>query len=125
MLLLWRPAATYVSDCYQFDADYNGSPDQRLNHHDNDFGFKRFYVGAMKGAMYKVFPQAKIDEISHGVSKFDIKEGAYTLAKAAPEFPTGTVFVGVIDPGVGTQRKPIAMKTKNGNYFVCGRITDS
>ena len=83
-----------------------------------DFGFKDFYVGAMKGAMYKVFPQAKIDEISHGISKFDIKEGAYTLAKAAPEFPTGTVFVGVIDPGVGTQRKPIAMKTKNGNYFV-------
>lgn len=83
-----------------------------------DFGFKDFYVGAMKGAMYKVFPQAKIDAISHGVSKFDIKEGAYTLAKAAPEFPTGTVFVGVIDPGVGTQRKPIAMKTKNGNFFV-------
>ena len=83
-----------------------------------DFGVKDFYVGAMKGAMYKVFPQAKIDEISHGVSKFDIKEGAYTLAKAAPEFPTGTVFVGVIDPGVGTQRKPIAMKTENGNYFI-------
>lgn len=83
-----------------------------------DFGVKDFYVGAMKGAMYKVFPHAKIDEISHGVSKFNIKEGAYTLAKAAPEFPTGTVFVGVIDPGVGTQRKPIAMKTKNGNYFV-------
>lgn len=83
-----------------------------------DFGFKDFYVGAMKGAMYKVFPQAKIDEISHEISKFDIKEGAYTLAKAAQEFPLGTVFVGVIDPGVGTQRKPIVMKTKNGNYFV-------
>ena len=83
-----------------------------------DFGVKDFYVGAMKGAMYKIFPQAKIDEISHEISKFNIKEGAYTLAKAAPEFPTGTVFVGVIDPGVGTQRKPIAMKTKNGNYFV-------
>ena len=83
-----------------------------------DFGVKDFYVGAMKGAMYKVFPQAKIDEISHEVSKFNIKEGAYTLAKAAPEFPVGTVFVGVIDPGVGTQRKPIAMKTKNGSYFV-------
>ncbi len=83
-----------------------------------DFGFKDFYVGAMKGAIYKVFPQAKIDEISHEVSKFDIKEGAYTLAKAAPEFPPGTVFVAVIDPGVGTHRKPIVMKTKNGNYFV-------
>ena len=83
-----------------------------------DFGVKDFYVGAMKGAMYKIFPQATIDEISHGVSKFDIKEGAYTLAKAAPEFPIGTVFVGVIDPGVGTQRKPIAMKTKNGNCFI-------
>ncbi len=83
-----------------------------------DFGFKDFYVGAMKGAMYKVFPQARIDAISHGVSKFDVKEGAYTFAKAAVEFPTGTVFVGVIDPGVGTQRKPIVMKTKDGNYFV-------
>ena len=83
-----------------------------------DFGVKDFYVGAMKGAMYKVFPEAKIDEISHEISKFDIKEGAYTLAKAAPEFPLGTVFVGVIDPGVGTQRKPIVMKTKSGNYFV-------
>ena len=83
-----------------------------------DFGFKDFYVGAMKGAMYKVFPQARIDEISHEVSKFNIKEGAYTLAKAAPEFPSGTVFVGVIDPGVGTQRKPIVMKTKNGYYFI-------
>ena len=83
-----------------------------------DFGAKDFYIGAMKGAMYKVFPQAKIDEISHEVSKFDIKEGAYTLAKAAPEFPLGTVFVGVIDPGVGTQRKPIVMRTKDGNYFV-------
>jgi S-adenosylmethionine hydrolase len=68
--------------------------------------------------MYKVFPQAKIDEISHEISKFDIKEGAYTLAKAAPEFPQGTVFVAVIDPGVGTSRKPIALKAKTGHYFV-------
>ncbi len=83
-----------------------------------DFGGKDFYIGAMKGAMYKVFPQARIDEISHEVSKFDIQEGAYTLAKAAPEFPQGTVFVAVVDPGVGTSRKPIALKTRNGNYFV-------
>jgi len=83
-----------------------------------DFGIKDFYVGAMKGAIYKIFPQAKIDDISHNISPFDIKAGAYTLAKAAPEFPPGTVFVSVVDPGVGTARKPIALKTQNGNYFV-------
>lgn len=83
-----------------------------------DFGSKDFYVGAMKGAMYKVFPHARIDAISHDISKFNIKEGAYTLAKTAPEFPVGTVFVVVVDPGVGTDRKPIVLKTKNGNYFV-------
>jgi len=83
-----------------------------------DFGSKDFYVGAMKGAMYSIYPDARIDYISHDITKFDIAEGAYTLAKAAAEFPPGTVFVAVVDPGVGTERKAIAIKTKDKKYFV-------
>ncbi len=83
-----------------------------------DFGSKDFYVGAMKGAMYSVYPDVRLDYISHDVTKFDIAEGAYTLAKAAVEFPPGTVFVIVVDPGVGTERKPIALKTREKKYFV-------
>ena len=83
-----------------------------------DFGAKDFYVGAMKGAIYSVFPAARIDSISHEVTPFDISQGAYTLAKASAEFPAGTVFVVVVDPGVGTPRKPIVMQTEDGKYFV-------
>jgi S-adenosylmethionine hydrolase len=83
-----------------------------------DFGEKDFYVGAMKGAIYSTYEKARIDSITHQITKFDIAEGAYTLARAAAEFPSGTVFVAVVDPGVGSERKPIALKTKDGKYFV-------
>jgi len=83
-----------------------------------DFGKKDFYVGAMKGVIYSINHAAKIDEISNDVSKYDIAEGAQTLLQAAKEFPPGTVFLVVIDPGVGTERKPIALRTNNGQYFV-------
>ncbi len=83
-----------------------------------DFGLKDFYVGAMKGAIYSVFPEVRIDSISHQITAFDIPEGAYTLARASAEFPQGTVFVVVVDPGVGTPRKPIVMQTEDGKFFV-------
>jgi S-adenosylmethionine hydrolase len=83
-----------------------------------DFGAKDFYVGAMKGAIYSTYEKARIDSITHQITKFDIAEGAYTLARAAAEFPSGTVFVAVVDPGVGSERKPIALRTKDGKYFV-------
>ncbi|MFQ5677201.1 MAG: S-adenosyl-l-methionine hydroxide adenosyltransferase family protein, partial [bacterium] len=83
-----------------------------------DFGERDFYIGAIKGAIYKVNPHARIDYISNDIAKFDIEEGAYTLLKASAEFPPGTIFVVVVDPGVGTERKPIILKTTNGYYFV-------
>jgi S-adenosylmethionine hydrolase len=83
-----------------------------------DYGTKDFYVGALKGAIYSTNPKAKVDEISHEVEKFNIFQGAYLLAKAAIEFPSGTTFVAIVDPGVGTERKPIVLKTKNDMYFV-------
>ena len=83
-----------------------------------DFGEKDFYVGAVKGAIYSIYEKARIDSITHQITKFDIAEGAYTLAKAAAEFPSGTVFVAVVDPGVGSERKAIVLKTEDGKYFV-------
>jgi len=83
-----------------------------------DFGADSVYVGALKGAMYTKFPEARIDAISNSVPPFDIVAGAYMLAEAANEFPPGTTFCCVVDPGVGTDRKQIVLETKTGHCFV-------
>ncbi len=77
-----------------------------------DFGEEDYYVGAMKGVIYRILPEAKVVDISHQVRKFDVLDGAYVLYGSYREFPEGTVFVVVIDPGVGTERKAVAVKTK-------------
>lgn len=83
-----------------------------------DYGTDSIYVGILKGAIYKKFPDARIDAITNAVPPFDIASGAYLLAEAAPEYPKGTVFCCVVDPGVGTDRKSITIETKSGHYFV-------
>lgn len=83
-----------------------------------DFGEKDHYVGAMKGAIFCANPSARIDRITHQVDKFDVAEGAYTLAQAAREYPDGTIFVAVVDPGVGSSRKGIAVRTANDKIFI-------
>lgn len=83
-----------------------------------DFGEQDFYVGAIKGVIYKIFPKAKIDFISHSVSKFNLPETAFTLLNSAKEFPEGTTFLVVVDPEVGTWRKEIVLQTKNKLNFV-------
>jgi hypothetical protein len=83
-----------------------------------DFGERDHYVGAMKGAIYSVNPNARIDSITHQIEKYNITEGAYTLAEAAKEYPNGTIFVGIVDPGVGSERNDIAIRARNGKFFV-------
>ncbi len=83
-----------------------------------DYGTKDFYVGAVKGVIYSTFPDARVIDITHEVTPFEVHEGAVTLWLAAREFPPGTVFVAVVDPGVGTERRAIAMETKNDLFFV-------
>ncbi|MCL4692185.1 MAG: SAM-dependent chlorinase/fluorinase [Candidatus Hydrogenedentes bacterium] len=83
-----------------------------------DYGSDSIYVGILKGAIYKKFPNARVDAITNAVPPYDIASGAYLLAEAAPEYPKGTVFCCVVDPGVGTERKSIAIKTNSGHYFV-------
>ena len=83
-----------------------------------DFGLKDGAVAAMKGVAVGVGARLAIYDLSHENTPYDIWEGAYRLKQAAPFWPAGTVFVSVIDPGVGTARKSIVLKTKSGHYFV-------
>lgn len=84
----------------------------------SDFGTIDDAVAICKGVMVGVAPDAEIIDLTHQVTPFSIAEGARLLARTAQYFPAGTVFVTVIDPGVGTSRKPIVVKTKRGQYFV-------
>ena len=83
-----------------------------------DFGLKDGAVAAMRGVAVGVDPRIVIHDLSQENTPFNIWEGAYRLKQAAPFWPKGTVFVSVIDPGVGTARKSIVAKTESGHYFV-------
>ena len=82
-----------------------------------DFGLSDHYVGAMKGVILSICPAARIVDISHGVSAFEIAEAAFVLSQAYRYFPRGTVHVAVVDPGVGTSRRPILGQAA-GQYFI-------
>jgi S-adenosylmethionine hydrolase len=82
----------------------------------SDFGLKDPYVAEMKAIVLRKCPEAKIVDISHAIDKFDVRMGAFVLASAAPFFPKGTVHVAVVDPGVGTRRLPIVIKTGIGCF---------
>ena len=82
-----------------------------------DFGLRDGYVGVMKGVIYKIYSEAQIADISHAIPPQNVMLGALALGRTAPFFPAGTVHVGVIDPGVGTQRRPIAGRVGE-QYFV-------
>jgi len=84
----------------------------------SDFGLKDGAVAAMKGVAFSISPDLKMYDLTHEIPAFNIWEGAYRLKETAPYWPAGTVFVAVIDPGVGTERKSIVLKTKTGQYFV-------
>jgi hypothetical protein len=83
-----------------------------------DFGTANDAVAICKAVMISIAPDARIMDITHGVTPFRIEEGARFLEAVSPYYPAGTVFVAVVDPGVGTSRKAIVVKTKKGQYFV-------
>jgi S-adenosylmethionine hydrolase len=82
-----------------------------------DFGLRDHYVGAMKGAILSICPQAVLVDVLHEVPRHDVEAGAFALDAAYPHFPEGTVFAAVVDPGVGTSRRPIAVSA-GGWLFV-------
>lgn len=82
-----------------------------------DFGTRDAYVGAMKGVIYRILPSAHVVDITHEIPPQKILDAAVLIEGAYPWFPPGTVHVVVIDPGVGTPRRPIAVSS-GGQLFV-------
>lgn len=82
-----------------------------------DFGTGDPYVGAMKGVLLGLAPRSPIADITHEIPRHDAEAAAYALWCAAPWFPRGTVFVAVVDPGVGTRRRILLLR-KGGRYFL-------
>jgi S-adenosylmethionine hydrolase len=84
----------------------------------SDFGLKDGAVSAMKGVASGVSADIKMYDVTHEIPAFNIWEASYRLMQTAPYWPAGTVFVSVVDPGVGTDRKSVVMKSKSGHFFV-------
>jgi S-adenosylmethionine hydrolase len=82
-----------------------------------DFGSADPYVGMMKGVIATICPLANVADITHEVPAQDIRTGAFFLEQTFRYFPAGTVHVAVVDPGVGTSRKPLAIRSE-GHLFV-------
>ncbi len=83
-----------------------------------DFGVVDDSVALCRGVMYSIMPEVRIVDLTHEVTPFSILDGARFLYGATPYFPSGTVFVVVIDPTVGSTRKAIVAKSKRGQFFV-------
>ena len=83
-----------------------------------DFGTKDGAVSAMKGVASGVDLNLKLYDLTHDIPAYNIWEAAYRLDQTVPYWPAGTVFVSVVDPGVGTNRKSVVVKTKTGHYIV-------
>jgi S-adenosyl-L-methionine hydrolase (adenosine-forming) len=82
-----------------------------------DFGLSDGYPGVMKGVIWKIAPNVQIADITHAIQAQDILQGAIALARATAYFPPGTIHVAVVDPGVGTQRRPIGLQLGE-HYFI-------
>jgi S-adenosylmethionine hydrolase len=83
-----------------------------------DFGTKDHYVASMKGTILNINPRCSLIDITHHINPHDIREGAFILGNAYSSFPKGTIHLSVVDPGVGSPRKPILFATNN--YFFVG-----
>ncbi len=84
----------------------------------SDFGMKDGAVAAMKGVAFGVSRDLDMYDLTHDIPVFNIWEAALRLEQTAAYWPKGTVFVSVVDPGVGTERKSVVLETKTGHYFV-------
>jgi len=81
-----------------------------------DFGLSDAYVGTMKGVLLSICPAARLVDLSHAIEPQNVQQAAYVLLTAVRYFPPDTIFLVVVDPGVGTAREPIAVQTSHGVY---------
>jgi S-adenosylmethionine hydrolase len=90
---------------------------QRIITLTSDFGLRDPYIAEMKAVILGIKPDATIVDISHEIEKFSTRTGAYVLASASRYFPIGAIHIAVIDPSVGTKRRPILIQTSR-SYFI-------
>src|SRR5580693_5419545 len=83
-----------------------------------DFGTANDAVAVCKAVIVGIAPEARLMDITHQVTPFQIEEAARFLAGVTPYYPAGTIFLVVVDPGVGTSRKAVIVKSKQNQYFV-------
>src|ERR1700745_726157 len=83
-----------------------------------DFGTANDAVAICRAVIYSIAPEVRVTDITHQVTPFSIEEASRFLSGVTPYYPAGTVFLVVVDPGVGTSRKAIIAKSKKGQYFV-------
>jgi S-adenosylmethionine hydrolase len=83
-----------------------------------DFGLGDTYVGQMKGAILAAAPSATLVDLTHAVPPQDVQAGAFLLWSAVEPFPAATVHLAVVDPGVGSDRRPIVIQSRRGDIFV-------
>ncbi|HEY4290830.1 MAG TPA: S-adenosyl-l-methionine hydroxide adenosyltransferase family protein [Puia sp.] len=95
-----------------------GRAQNRIVVFQSDFGLKDGAVSEMKGVAMGVSAELKLFDLTHEIPAYDIWSAAYRLQQTVPYWPAGTVFVSVVDPGVGTARKSVVMRTKTGQYIV-------
>src|SRR4030066_1927170 len=82
-----------------------------------DFGMRDGYPGVMKGVIWKIAPDVQIADISHSIKPQNITHGALALVRTSQFFPSGSIHVAVVDPGVGTQRRPLGLHLGE-HYFI-------
>lgn len=82
-----------------------------------DFGSRDHFVAVMKGVIAGIAPAARVVDVTHEITPFEVVEGAYTLAQAAAFFPAGTIHVAVVDPGVGSARRGLLVEA-DGQFYV-------
>jgi S-adenosyl-L-methionine hydrolase (adenosine-forming) len=116
--------AVLAGACSRFSTDKSAGqiPEQASAHPTivfmTDFGAANDAVAICKAVMIGIAPDARIMDITHQVTPYSIEEGARFLFGVTPYYPAGTVFLVVVDPGVGTSRRAIVVKSKKGQYFV-------
>jgi S-adenosyl-L-methionine hydrolase (adenosine-forming) len=83
-----------------------------------DFGYQDHYAGVMRGVIARIAPDARVIDLTHGIPPHAVAAGAIALAQSWRYFPARSIFIGVVDPGVGTDRLPIAIETGAGGRFI-------
>ncbi|WP_461866535.1 SAM hydrolase/SAM-dependent halogenase family protein [Thermococcus sp.] len=94
------------------DKRYGGTPVAGVITLTTDFGLRGPYVGEMKGVILSINPEANLIDISHSITRHSILEGSFIMEQATKYYPPNTIHIGVIDPGVGTDRKAIIIEGK-------------